>query len=125
MFHLVVMLFFIILFSACAERQDSDTVALNTSASRNNPSENKTIDTEMDGFDRSRLSRALEFNALGSAASWTNPITNTTFSVVPLEPFVNAENNCRRYELNIGKGASAEKRLLRACRSAIGSWLDQ
>lgn len=125
MFRLVGMLFFIVLFSACAERQDNDTVALNTPASENNRYENKGIDAEMDGFDRSRLSRALEFNAVGSVASWTNPISNTTFSVVPLEPFVSAENNCRRYELNVGKGSNAEKRLQRACRNAIGSWLDQ
>lgn len=129
MFRLVVLLLFVILLSACAERQDNDTVALNTPQTESNAFENKPLGksagVEMDGFDRSRLSRALEFNAVGSAASWSNPITGMTFSVVPLDPFVSAGNNCRRYELIIGKGNNPEKRLQRACRNAIGSWLEQ
>ncbi|MEZ5931798.1 MAG: RT0821/Lpp0805 family surface protein [Alphaproteobacteria bacterium] len=69
------------------------------------------------------LTKALEHQGSGEAASWSNPESGTTGSITPLRTFQNTDGHwCREFEQDIQSRTGDTQTMGIACRGADGQW---
>lgn len=76
----------------------------------------------MDGTDKSKMSHALD-NALGKSTTWTNSISDITYTVTPTEKVtINNNSFCRRYTIKAMKNGNEQNSTRTACVGADANW---
>ena len=81
------------------------------------------IGKNMDETDKLKMNHALEANAVGQPAYWTNTKTNSTYTVVP-EKNVTVDSNpyCREYRTTAIIAGKKQQMYGTACRQPDGTW---
>lgn len=82
-----------------------------------------SIGKSMDDVDRMRVCRALEGNAIGQPAYWTNERTGANYTVIPTRN-VTVEGNpyCREYRTTAVIAGKKQQIFGTACRQPDGTW---
>jgi len=82
-----------------------------------------SIGKHMDDTDRLRMNAALENNAIGKPAYWTNPRSNANYEVVPVKNVaVNGNKYCREYRTVAEIAGKKQQMYGKACRQPDGTW---
>lgn len=77
----------------------------------------------MDRQDQANMATALSKTPQGKQATWTNPKSDITYTVVPKKNYHNSEGQyCREYQTTITVGGEEQKAYGRACRQPDGQW---
>jgi surface antigen len=81
------------------------------------------VGKSMDETDRLRMNQALNNNAVGQPAYWTNAHSRTTYKVVPVKN-VTVNNNpyCREYRTTADIAGKKQQVYGTACRQPDGTW---
>lgn len=81
------------------------------------------IGKNMDETDRLKMSQALERNQVGQPAYWTNPKTETRYTVTPTHN-VTVQGNpyCREYRTTAIIAGKEQQMYGKACRQPDGTW---
>ena len=85
------------------------------------------VGKSLDRADKAHLQRtthsSLESSPSGMAASWRNPDSGNSGTVMPLNSYKAANGaDCRDFETTINVGGRDEKATGRACRQPDGTW---
>src|SRR3990167_1974370 len=82
-----------------------------------------SIGKDMDDNDRIRMQHALESNAVGQPAYWSNPNTGANYRVVPVKNVTHRGNKyCREYRTTADIAGKQQQMYGTACRQPDGSW---
>lgn len=65
---------------------------------------------------------ALDNNADGQTASWSNPQNNTGGYTTPTETYQTANGTCRAYQTGVSANGQEQSGTGTACRQADGTW---
>lgn len=76
----------------------------------------------MDQKDRQRLGSTLESNKTGSTSHWTNPDTDSSYSVTPTRTYKKGQQPCRDFTMNAKVNGKPKKVTGTACRQSNGEW---
>lgn len=81
------------------------------------------VGKSMDATDRMKMNTALEHNASGKPAYWTNDRTNTSYTVTPVSNVtINGNPYCREYQTTAVVAGKKSQVYGTACRQPDGSW---
>jgi surface antigen len=72
--------------------------------------------------DRREFGSALESNSTGNTSNWTNPDTNSDYSVTPTRTYQQGDRPCREFTMNANVNGKPEKVTGTACRQSDGTW---
>ena len=81
-----------------------------------------SIGKNMDELDRYRANQALETAPTGTAVSWSNPDSGTSYKMTPTKTYESASGPCRDYTTEAVIDGRAEVVHGTACRQEDGSW---
>lgn len=82
-----------------------------------------SIGKSMDDTDKLKAQKALEANAIGQPAYWTNQKTGTEYQVTPVKNVtVHGNRYCREYRTTAFVGGKSQEVYGTACRQPDGSW---
>ena len=59
--------------------------------------------------DRREFGTALESNSTGNTSNWTNPDTNSDYSVTPTRTYQQGDRPCREFTMNANVNGKPEK----------------
>lgn len=76
----------------------------------------------MDNRDRYNTSQALEYSGNNQTIAWTNPETQTNYSVTPVNSFQTNGNYCREFITRAMIDGRSEQIQGTACRQSDGHW---
>ena len=83
------------------------------------------IGSSMDQTDHINTQQALQTQHTGTPTSWTNPDTNSHYTVTPISTFKNAQNqDCREYTTVAIIDGAKEEMTGTACLDKDGNWKD-
>ncbi len=68
--------------------------------------------------------KALEDNADGETAGWSNPDNQSSGSITPVNNFQTASGQCRDYEKSVVIDGKVEQAKGTACRNSDGTWVE-
>lgn len=81
------------------------------------------VGKNMDEADRMKAAQTLEYNRSNQPTTWTNPDTNSTYTVTPTRTYnVSSGQPCREYTTEAIIGGKRETVYGTACRQPDGSW---
>ena len=139
---ILIILFFTLLFQACASQKETGTLAgavtgaaVGSSIGKGSGralaiffgaiigSElGKAIGEHMDAQDRSRTAYILEHNKTNEISSWRNPDTAYSYQVQPTRTYQTNEGPCREFTVDAQIAGENQQLYGYACRQADGSW---
>lgn len=81
------------------------------------------VGKSMDDNDRMQMNQALEDNAIGQPAYWTNKRSGTAYKITPTKNVTHQGNKfCREYQSTAMIGGKRQQMYGTACRQPDGSW---
>ncbi|MFN7098160.1 MAG: hypothetical protein ACK4PR_11480, partial [Gammaproteobacteria bacterium] len=81
------------------------------------------VGQSMDGSDNAQVNQALELNKTNQATTWTNPNSNTTYTVTPTRTFSSPTGDpCRDYTVSALANGQTQQVYATSCRGASGGW---
>lgn len=83
----------------------------------------RSVGRNMDEGDKVRAAEAMEATPTGTSRTWTNPDTQTAYTVTPTRTYAaDTGAPCREFTLNANVGGQPDQVAGTACRQPDGSW---
>ncbi len=81
------------------------------------------VGKSMDDSDNTRVNQALESSKTNQPLTWTNPSSNTTYTVTPTRTFTSPTGEpCRDFTASALVGGQTQQVYSTACRDSTGQW---
>lgn len=81
------------------------------------------VGKSMDDSDNTRVNQALESSKTNQTSTWTNPSSNTTYSVTPTRTFTSPTGEpCRDFTVSALMGGQTQQVYGTSCRDSSGQW---
>lgn len=81
------------------------------------------VGKSMDDSDNTRVNQALEANKTNQPLTWTNPSSNTTYTITPTRTFTSPTGEpCRDFTASALINGQTQQVYSTACRDSSGQW---